>query len=86
MRRIDQGEAPSAGVLAGAAIYNPLDVRADAPVYAHDRDDATRAELLRAYADRPVWILDGPSRTHAGYRIVAGPLAREAAQEWGADR
>jgi SAM-dependent methyltransferase len=24
MRRIDQGEAPSAGVLAGAAIYNPL--------------------------------------------------------------
>jgi hypothetical protein len=71
---------------ASAAIYNPLDVRADAPVYAHDRDDATRAELLRAYADRPVWILDGPSRTHAGYRIVAGPLAREAAQEWGADR
>ena len=58
---------------ASAAIYNPIDLKADAPVYAWDRNPAVRAEVLRAYADRPVWILDGPTITHAGYRIAAGP-------------
>lgn len=59
---------------AGAAIYNPLDLRADAPIYAWDRDATVRAELLRAYADRPVWFLDAPSVGHAGFRLVAGPI------------
>jgi hypothetical protein len=59
---------------ASAAIYNPIDLKADAPVYAWDRNPAVRAEVLRIYADRPVWIVDGPTLTHAGYRIAAGPL------------
>jgi hypothetical protein len=58
---------------ASAAIYNPLDLHADRPVYARDRDRETRRRLHRAYADRPVWIVDGPSRTGAGYRVVDGP-------------
>jgi len=58
---------------ASAAIYNPIDLKAAAPVYAWDRDPAVRAEVLKAYADRPVWILEGPSITGAGYRIVSGP-------------
>ena len=59
---------------ASAAVYNPIDLQADAPVYAWDRNPAVRAEVLRVYADRPVWIIEGPTITHAGYRIAAGPL------------
>ena len=66
---------------ASAAIYNPLDVTADAPVYAHARDAATNAAVLGAYRDRPVWILDGPSRTRERYRVVAGPLTPAAAAQ-----
>lgn len=65
---------------ASAAIYNPIDLRADAPVYAWDASPEIRAALLAAYPDRPVWILDGPSLTGGAYRVAAGPLsAREAA-------
>lgn len=59
---------------ASAVIYNPLDLQADAPIYAWDANPEARAELLRAYPDRPVWILDGPTRTGAGFRVAAGPL------------
>lgn len=59
---------------ASAAIYNPLDPMGDAPVYIWDRDpDITRAALL-AYEDRPVWIIDGPSVTGAGFAVAAGPM------------
>ena len=50
---------------ASAAAYNPLDLMAAAPVYAWDVDTATRAKVLAVYADRPVWIVDGPSPHHA---------------------
>jgi len=66
---------------ASAAIYNPLDLTAAAPVYAHARDTATNAAVLAAYGDRPIWILDGPSRTHGRYRVVAGPLSPKAAAD-----
>lgn len=61
--------------LASAAIYNPLDWNADAPVYAWDRSPDIRAKLLKAFPDRAVWLLDGPSITGSGYRVVKGPLA-----------
>jgi hypothetical protein len=57
-----------------AATYNPLDLRANAPIYAHDVSDSVQHALLEAYADRDVWILDGPTRTGAGYRVVEGPV------------
>jgi hypothetical protein len=63
---------------ASAAVYNPIDLKADATVYAWDSDPSVRAQVLRAFADRPVWILEGPSITHAGYRIAAGPLNAES--------
>ncbi len=59
---------------AGAAAYNPLDFRAEGPVYARAPDHETAAALAAAYRDRPVWIVDGPSRTSRGYRVAAGPL------------
>jgi hypothetical protein len=33
-----------------------------------------RTRLATVYADRPAWVVDGPSRTGAGYRVVLGPL------------
>ena len=57
-----------------AATYNPLDLHADAPIFAKYGDADVRAALARAYPDRPVWILDGPSITGAGYRVVQGPI------------
>ncbi|HEX9562510.1 MAG TPA: glycosyltransferase family 39 protein [Gemmatimonadaceae bacterium] len=59
---------------ASAAIYNPIDLRADAPLYAWDAAPDIRTRLLAAYPDRSVWILDGPSLTGGGYRVAAGPL------------
>lgn len=64
-----------------AFVYNPLDLRADEPVYAWDRDAATREKLLAAYADRPIWIIKSPSLTGRGFEVSAGPLsARELLQ------
>jgi hypothetical protein len=71
---------------ASAAIYNPLDLRADQPVYAWDRSPAVRAQVLREYLDRPVWIVEGPSITGAGYRVSAGPLNPRALASTGLTR
>lgn len=67
---------------ASAAIDNPLDWEADAPIFAWDRDAATRGKLLEHYADRPVWIIDGPGRGGGAFRLIAGPLSANAAAAW----
>lgn len=67
---------------ASAAVYNPLDWEADAPVYAWDRGMAVRARLFEHYADRQVWIVDGPSRTGRGFELVGGPLRPEEFAAW----
>jgi hypothetical protein len=60
---------------ASAAVYNPLDLHADAPIYAWERNPSVRDRLLDTYRDRPVWILNGPTPDHAGFEVVAGPLS-----------
>ena len=55
--------------------YNPLNVQVNVPLYAFDRGPELRAALLQAFPDRPVWIVDGPSVTQAGFRVVDGPLS-----------
>jgi 4-amino-4-deoxy-L-arabinose transferase-like glycosyltransferase len=59
---------------ASAAAYNPVDLRGAEPVYAWDRSPEVRRAVLLAYADRPVWIVEGPTVTGAGYRVARGPL------------
>ena len=59
---------------ASAAAYNPLDLRADVPIYAWDVSPEIRANVLNAYPDRTVWIIDGPTLTGDGFKVVAGPL------------
>jgi hypothetical protein len=64
---------------ASGAIYNPLDLTSDATIFAWDRSSDVRAALLRAYADRPVWLVTGPSLTRQGYVITAGPISADSA-------
>ncbi len=58
---------------ASAAVYNPVDLSSGETLYVWDRNPDVRAALLEAYPDRPVWILEGPTRTGAGFEVVAGP-------------
>lgn len=51
------------------------------PIIAWDRDDALRQRILAAYPDRDVWILEGPSLTGEGYRIVSGPVPARSLME-----
>ncbi len=66
---------------ASAAIYNPIDLRADAPVYAWDNNAGLRAKLLEQYSDRPVWIVEGPSLTGHGFKVAEGPLTAQTLLE-----
>ena len=59
---------------ASAAVYNPLDLRADAPIYAWDQNPEVRSQVLKAYVDRPVWVVAGPSLTGAGFKVLEGPI------------
>jgi 4-amino-4-deoxy-L-arabinose transferase-like glycosyltransferase len=59
---------------ASAAFYNPLDLHADSPVYAWDKSQNVRRNLLQAYPDRKVWVIDGPSLTRSGFKVVTGPI------------
>jgi hypothetical protein len=60
---------------ASTAVFNPLDPFADAPVYAWDENPHVRAQLLQAYPDRPIWIVNGPTLTRDGFKVIAGPLS-----------
>jgi hypothetical protein len=55
---------------ASAWAYNPLNTYADGPVYAWDRNPEVRSNVIKAYSDRPVWFVDGPSITGSGFRVV----------------
>jgi hypothetical protein len=59
---------------ASAFVENPIDLHSDRTIYAWDRNADVRAAALRAYPDRRVWLIDGPSITGSGYRVVAGPM------------
>lgn len=58
-----------------AAAYNPLDMIGGETIYALDENENIHAELLRKYSDRPIWIVEGPSVTQRGYKIIAGPVS-----------
>ena len=57
-----------------AAVYNPLDLRGGATVYAWDRNPEIRRQVLEAFPDRKVWIVRGPTLTKGGYEIEQGPV------------
>jgi hypothetical protein len=59
---------------ATAAAYKPIDSAAAQTRFAWDRGAGVRRQLVRAFPGRPFWILDGPTLTRDGYRMIAGPL------------
>lgn len=63
---------------ASAAAYTPLDPFAEAPVYAWDRLPSTTDRVLWTYRDREVWIVEGPTVTGGGFRVLRGPLSADS--------
>ncbi len=55
---------------ASAAAYEPPSLDAAAPIFAWARTPQIAAQAIAAFPGRDVWILEGPSITGAGYRIV----------------
>ncbi|MBV7327907.1 glycosyltransferase family 39 protein [Chloroflexi bacterium TSY] len=55
-------------------LNNPLDPFAEVPIYAWDQGPEIRAKLAKAYTERPVWIVDGPSVTGTGFTLIEGPI------------
>jgi len=64
---------------ASAWTYNPLDYSSPEPIYAWDENAQSSAIVLKNYADRSVWILQGPSLTGSGYEVVKGPISPQEA-------
>lgn len=64
---------------ASAVVYDPLDLAGAEPVFAWDRSAEVRQEVLRAFPDRSVWLVAGPSVTGGRYRVIEGPLTPDAA-------
>ena len=62
-----------------AWVYNPITADQDGPIYAWDKSPEVRQQVQRAYQDRPVWIIDGPSLTNNGFQVIAGPLSGSSA-------
>ncbi|MCA0374503.1 MAG: hypothetical protein LCH84_02465 [Gemmatimonadetes bacterium] len=61
--------------LGSAEVYDDLRFASSAPLVAWDRDPTVRRQLARVFGTRRFWIVDGPSLTGDGYRVVAGPYA-----------
>jgi hypothetical protein len=64
---------------ASAAIENPVDLTSQSTIYVRDLNPETRAAVLRAFPNRAVWIVEGPTVTKSRYRVVEGPIPPTAA-------
>ncbi|MBL0169318.1 MAG: glycosyltransferase family 39 protein [Gemmatimonadaceae bacterium] len=64
---------------ASAATYNPLDLDEAVPVYARRTGPATDSAVIAAFADRPVWLVDGPTVSGQRFTVRAGPLSTSEA-------
>jgi hypothetical protein len=65
-----------------AWINNPVNFDGDVPIYALDKNPHIYDQLLNNYADRPIWIVNGPTLTSGNYSLVRGPVdARELLNE-----
>jgi hypothetical protein len=63
---------------AAAAALNPMDLTTAAPIFAWDRSPEARRAVLERFGGRQVWLVDGPTVTGDGYRIVRGPVRASA--------
>ncbi|MBX7060211.1 MAG: hypothetical protein K1X52_01020 [Pyrinomonadaceae bacterium] len=56
---------------------NPVNFDGDSPIFAFDKGIAVQTRILSSFADRQIWLVDGPSITGGGYRVEAGPMDAE---------
>ncbi|MGE0554582.1 MAG: hypothetical protein AB7R55_14225 [Gemmatimonadales bacterium] len=59
---------------AAAAVLNPMAINQGGPVFAWDKSPEVRDSVLRQFAGRRFWLVDGPTVTGDGYRVVRGPV------------
>jgi hypothetical protein len=55
-----------------------MDLTTAAPIFAWDRSPEARRAVLERFGGRQVWLVDGPTVTGDGYRIVRGPVRASA--------
>jgi len=60
-----------------AAVYNVPLLRDESNIFAWDRSLEIRRQVLAAFPGKRVWLVDGPSVTQQGYKIVKGPVDSE---------
>jgi len=58
-----------------AAVYNPIDLNDNRPIYAWDASPEIREKLLKSFSDRKVWLVNAPSITHKGFEVIRGPIS-----------
>jgi len=56
-----------------AVLLDPVDGETGGRLYAWEADEGTRAALETAFPGRRIWVLEGPSVTGGGYRVVERP-------------
>jgi len=66
---------------ASAAVYETPGLSPNAPVYAWARSPQIATDARKAFPDRPVWVLEGPSITGTGYRVVQRPDPPRASKQ-----
>ncbi len=59
-----------------AAVFNPMDHGSPRPLYVWDRGHEVRDRLVKAYPDRSVWTVNGPTITGAGFEVAQRPPPR----------
>ena len=57
----------------GAALLNPIDGNLEGTLYAWEGVPGARAALEAAFPGRRTWVIEGPSSTGGGYRVVERP-------------
>jgi len=64
-----------------AWIFNDPNFNGNGPLYARDKSVEIREQLLHAYPDRPVFLVDGPTLTGGEYVLRAGPVTSQSLLE-----
>ena len=58
-----------------AAVYNPINLNDNRPIYAWDASQEIREKLLKSFSDRKVWLVNAPSITRKGFEVIRGPIS-----------
>ncbi len=66
---------------ASASLSNPISLSANVPIFVRRQSAREDSITIAAFADRSVWLVDGPSLTGHGFELRAGPLSPSEAMK-----